>query len=739
MDKIVSNNTLNIINSSLSFYHTELLKKPNLVKEICKKFSISPEIISNFKIGLCDMSSSALLSKDNKLLSDLVESGYLLHDHKESFYDYLIMPVYTDKNNLCSIAGISFKDRLPLYKYLILTKEQGFLNHQAFGNHDTIIFTHALLSFFEAYQKGIKNIVPMLSNDLSNYQIRLFTENSVKEIFISFIQSKYKDKFQALCRLNLPIYSIKSPEKINKDIQLFTPVPVKIPDKDGSEIKDIPNGYQFNFSGRSYKVQGIKENSSALKIVIRFDYMSESHFDNIDLYSYRNRSSFIKEINQLFGIDDKEIEIDLKKIINHIEKAREDMINSGQLKKYQMTDDEKNIGMKLLKSKDIFQQIHDDMEKLGYIGERINKIITYLAATSRKMESPLACIIISRSSAGKSKLVETAEKMMPEEDVISMSAATDQAFFYMTDGMLSHKLVTIAEQEGKATADYPIRELLSKKSLSKALPIRLKDGTTKTIMIKAEGPVSYIETTTSYDVHPENATRCFTMYIDESQRQTEKVHEYQKHLRTQEGFLQKSSINDILIKHKSAQRLLEPVIIFNPYVKHISFPAHKIRTRRDHERFLNLIEAITFLYQFQRERKKLKTPDGKEIEYIETSIEDYDLAYSLMSDGILETTINELPKGSRDLLIHIKIMLKPNIESTFTRRQIMNFTGWSFTQIRDYIKNLVDLEYLEIVKGKESGKRHEYKLITLNDNDPVSRQITTPAELRQFISTMLEK
>lgn len=53
----------------------------------------------------------------------------------------------------------------------------------------------------------------------------------------------------------------------------------------------------------------------------------------------------------------------------------------------------------------------------------------------------------------------------------------------------------------------------------------------------------------------------------------------------------------------------------------------RLRTRRDHKRFLCLIEAAAFLHQFQRPGGLLSSPDGTP--YIEAGLADYRLAYEL--------------------------------------------------------------------------------------------------------------
>ena len=60
---------------------------------------------------------------------------------------------------------------------------------------------------------------------------------------------------------------------------------------------------------------------------------------------------------------------------------------------------------------DIFQTILDDYEKLGLVGEETNKLMAYLAATSRLMEKPLNILVIRyliRRHNDRMKLAEMA-------------------------------------------------------------------------------------------------------------------------------------------------------------------------------------------------------------------------------------------------------------------------------------------------------------------------------------------
>jgi hypothetical protein len=147
-----------------------------------------------------------------------------------------------------------------------------------------------------------------------------------------------------------------------------------------------------------------------------------------------------------------------------------------------------------------------------------------------------------------------------------------------------------------------------------------------------------------------------------------------------------------------AQRMLRSVQVFNPFAELLSFPTARLRSRRDNEKFLRLISAICFLHQYQRPLKTLEVDSGEQIEYIECSIDDYRIAYELLSDGVLEKTLDDLLAPARKLLDLIKKYLEKRSKSestpadriVFERKDIREFTSWSFAQVRNNFRILKD-------------------------------------------------
>jgi hypothetical protein len=196
---------------------------------------------------------------------------------------------------------------------------------------------------------------------------------------------------------------------------------------------------------------------------------------------------------------------------------------------------------------------------------------------------------------------------------------------------------------------------------------------------------------------------------------TQAIHQKQRQARSLAGLIRNTKAAAVIKKHHSAQRLLKPVAVVNNYDQYLSYPCGNLVTRRDHDKYLGLIEAIAFLHQHQRKTKSVNVA-GQPIEYVEVTLEDIDFANKL-ADQVLGRSLDELAAPSATLLDAIYEMVKdlaqqhniPIEEVEFNRRQVREYINWTDWQIKVHIKQLEQLEYLYVRMGAR-GKRYSYAL-----------------------------
>jgi hypothetical protein len=233
-------------------------------------------------------------------------------------------------------------------------------------------------------------------------------------------------------------------------------------------------------------------------------------------------------------------------------------------------------------------------------------------------------------------------------------------------------------------------------------------------MMKMKVVVSSVMGSTAGKVNPENASRCFVIHADESKEQTELIHAWQRRRKSLEFISSGNSKAQQIIKiHKAAQKLLRNIPVVNDFASFLNFPTALMRSRRDHERFLDLIDAVCFLRQY---RKKTEHKDG--VDFIRCDVTDYEIAYNIMVNGVLSSTMEELPKGARLLYEQIRDWVRSETkkrklginEMRFTQRQVRETTGLSHTWVQVMLRLLVDYEYVELVHGGGAKSRAYYSL-----------------------------
>jgi DNA primase catalytic core len=457
---------------------------------------------------------------------------------------------------------------------------------------------------------------------------------------------------------------------------------------------------------RRWRIRGLSKNMcyDQLKVNLLVSRLEAYFVDTFDLYSARSRGAFQKQAADEIRVKEDVVRYDLGRILLKLEELQDRQIREAlepKEKPVVLSDEERAAALELLKDPKLIDRLLEDFGKCGIVGEEINKLVCYLAAVSRKLETPIAIIIQSSSAAGKTSLMEAVLAFMPEEERVKYSAMTGQSLFYMGETSLKHKILAIVEEEGAERASYALKLLQSEGELTIASTGKdPQTGRMVTHEYRVEGPVMIFVTTTAIDIDDELQNRCLVLTVNESREQTQAIHRLQRERRTLEGLRVRKEKARILCRHRNAQRLLKPIPIINPYAPRLTFLDDRTRTRRDHDRYLDLIEAITLLHQYQRPMKT-DYDEGKPYQFLEVWLEDIELANRLMHE-VLGRSLDELPPQTRRLLLLLEKMVleacqRLNIEQgvyRFSRRDVREYTGYGNTQVKMHLQRLEELEYI---------------------------------------------
>ena len=502
------------------------------------------------------------------------------------------------------------------------------------------------------------------------------------------------------------------------------PMPLAVPTE--PQVKVEGGEVAVTIGPREYRILGLDKCTSRGQMRVNVKVSGHNvrgefcyHGDTLDMEAFRQRAAFVKQAAHELAAREETIHREVGQlwtVLAELQRERIAKVLAPPEEQSLMTAEEQAAALELLRDPRLLDRVLEDFEKCGAVGEEANKKVSYLAAVSRMLSKPLAIVVQSSSSAGKSALMEAVLDFMPEEHRESYTAMTGQALFYMGQKNLKHKILAIAEQQGAEAASYPLKLLQSEGKLNIAStgkdPVSGKHVTHE---YTVEGPVMLFLTTTAHDVDEELMNRCLVLTVNEDREQTRAIHQKQREAQTLEGLKARMRQNKIVRLHRNAQRLLRPVQVVIEHLKERGFPDAMTRTRRDHMKFLTLIQAITLLYQHQREIKT-STEDGETLEYIEATEADVKLAWELASH-VLMRSLDDVPPQTRRLLLLIDKMVTEECERLqierldyrFTRATVRQRTGWSDSQLKTHLHRLEELEYLALHRGV-SGQSFVYAL-----------------------------
>jgi len=710
----------------------------------------SPELMQRFKIGYADGSILSMISNGQK--GKLKVLGILTETGRELFGGCITFPILDEADHSVGLYARRIEEKSKLRHLYLPGRHHGVFNRKASQAFNEIILTECIIDALSLICLGFENVQACYGvHGFTDEHLEILKADRVKTVVLAFDNDEpgRKASEELADRLSAEGFSVKRlfPEAKDWNEDLLEGVeasaieakiaraPLAAPTNrtEALDVKREGSRLEFTAGGVSYRLWGAREAfTTNLRVSLRAEYKSECFYDNLDLYSARSRTAYSQNLAALFSLEPRRIEKDLLSILQHLEAERDKRFASANASpaRHELTDEERQLGMELLSSATLFEQIVSDMDTLGYVGEELNKQLVYIAASSRKLDDPISILILSASASGKSFLVDTVRKLIPPEDVIAVTSLSDQALNYIPDGELLHKFLILGEAVHSETIEHQIREMLSGHQLSRLVALKdEKTGKLSSHTLTSQVIVSAIMSSTSHDINPENASRCFLVNADESAEQTARIHATQRQKYSLSRHFQRlHSVPRIIARHHGAQRLLRPLLIVNPFAQHLDFPRALIRTRRDHERFVDLIACVCFLRQYQKEARRTSDVEtGAEIEYVECDIEDYRIAHRIMTGGVMSSTYAEIPGAMAAFYDELRELFRvrarqsglKTVEVGLTQREIRKGVGWiGGESAKKYLRRLVSLEYLLLSHGGERGMRNSYQLVA---DEPLDR------------------
>lgn len=440
----------------------------------------------------------------------------------------------------------------------------------------------------------------------------------------------------------------------------------------------------------------------------------------LDLYEDRQVEKASREAGEKLGLRPDLIELDLQLLTDQLEAWREQLAQASPETpaRVQVPAGQRQNCLEFLQKPDLTGRLNELIGQAGIVGERTNRLLLFVVASSYKMPDTLHALIQGASGSGKTRLLKVISELMPPEDVKRYTRVTDGSFYNQGEYYFRNKLLCFEDIDGlKEEALLAVRELQSNEILITSTSIKDEQGGIRGGERVVRGPIASISCTTRAEVYEDNISRCFTVAVDESQAQNLRVIRYQNDRSA--GVIDAGKEQQARTFLQNCMRLLQPLEVVNPYANRIALPQEAHKIRRLNELYQSFVRQVTLLNQYQRQR------DGRG--RLVSQPEDLLAACEILFESIV-LKVDELDGSLRQFFEKLKdyVRSKGNADYEFNRFEVRSVAGVSKTQQHRYITQLLELEYLRQWGYPNRGYR--YRIAHWDDVQGLRKRIKEELE-----------
>ncbi|MBI1289510.1 MAG: hypothetical protein GC178_18230 [Flavobacteriales bacterium] len=678
--------------------------------------------------------------KDEAYLKECLKLGLVtqLNNQRYSSFakNHIIFPLKNEQGTIVNLYAQPLK-KGKQGKYLY--ENLGYF--PAFPNGDTkhIIITENILEAAQVASnaRGPETAIMALENGLfsEHHQLALMYSVELTEVsFTPYLSDAIRQSIENFLTEHIGITTFNTFEfPANRDSDPFEELIEETEFLSSSTTLDTtdPERLIFQKGPLTFAILGgLSDKLDELKVTIRITHeqRKDAGFrDSVNLYNRTRVAELITNASETLFTETEEmqkaIELLTKELEQHREELRQQTKRIQALFSNDLDGNRKQQALHYLSDTELFFNLEKDLGHIGITGEADNVLSLYLAMTSRKLRSPLNVVLHAKSGAGKSILMETVARCIPTEEYMEITSISQKSLYHWDEHSLSNKVLLIQDRFSlDPEIEYIIRELQSKRKVSRVLTVRDKNNAMVSILKEVYGPVSVISATTKDSIYEDNANRSIQLYLDENAEQDRRIVERQLQLAAGNIDLQKEELTRK--KLKDTQGLIKPYPIRNPFAPFIKLPEQVQQVRRMVPIYLSLIEAITLIHQYQREKKLDRTSKK---EYLITDIRDIEIANRLMLNLLISRS-DMLPNATRSHLETLKDWMKQNNRTEFNQRELTRGLRTAPSTIKRHTKELLQMGYLTVSGGDRYKKGYSYRIVDDGDYKAIQNQVQNTLE-----------
>lgn len=727
------------------------------------------EIFAKLKQSLYSSSKGRAYAESRNIYNAKLEAGYNNGTHYSKLKNCIIFPLKDKQNNIVSFYGRNIESKGKDDRHFYTTNRKGLYPNYPSAETETIILTESIIDSATLQLYTTFTSLALYGTNVLNEEHKAALQSlpKLKEIIFflngdeagrTWTQTHANTLHELLPQIKITAVNTPDEEDVNSLIQgheaeilthliesrtiLFSSSEEKnqpIQEAESIELPSITTTGKLNTSNADY-ISFVYENLlfsiiggialyplDKLKITLKIQIAKSQNplhsirQSNLDLYSEEQLQRFIKTASEKLETGSKQLNYAIAELISLLEDYRNARIEEQKPKAEKpkvLTEFRKQELQKLLQSKNLYKKINELIGKTGVVGEEKNRLIMWTVFTSRLTDSPLHIICLGASGTGKTYLQERISELIPKQHKVSFTASTENALYYVGKTDLKNKLIIIEDMDGANSVLYVLRELQSKGYVSKIVPMKDSKGNMKTILLEVEGPICLSGTTTKERIYEDNANRCLLIYLDNSDTQQNSIMNYQR--KSHAGTVNKTEEESTKELLQDLQLMFRKITVVNPYAEKLIIPETVFKPLRTNAHYLQFIEAITFIHQYQRPKQK----DHQGNEYIETTLEDIELANELLKDVLLAKS-DELTKACRDFLETLKALLIKEKKHSFFRSEVREKLKINPHNLNHYLKTLHFYGYVKSIGGNKYKGGYEYEITKKDEYTQLQSSIET--------------
>jgi hypothetical protein len=426
----------------VEFYHGCLLDSTEGLALLSQNGLWDPGLIERFQLGYCDGSLTDILSPQDPAREPLLKEGLLIPNGRtvrEALLGMITAPLCDPDGGVSGLAGWN-----PSHTAMIVTKGHPIWNLPVCYRVAHILITQTLLDGLCLVRSGLDNVIAILSTPDTNMNMnRALLQAGAHSIHIIGTKPPSRKWLEALALPEMLFLSLpQSPHEILRQTNPLTLLEqvsqarrVPLDSDSGLSGIDLLDGvFAATFGSRRYEIRGLFKRDHQLKATLRTEHNGHLHIDTVDLYSARSRKALARDLRRLFVQEAQLIDADIDRLVRLCEEVHPSQLSltsPGSLPASPiLTLKEREEAERFGTDPDLINRILANFDACGLIGESANKLLGYLAMTSRKLPHPLSMLTLSSSGAGKSTLQDSILAFCPPEDIVRLTSLSSRALFY---------------------------------------------------------------------------------------------------------------------------------------------------------------------------------------------------------------------------------------------------------------------------------------------------------------------